>query len=144
MRIEGPRPTDGVKKNDKARKTGGASGEFKAFLDGDADGVGEAFATPMVVDVGSLLAAQAAEDPSERKARKRMQERAERVLDSLDGVRKGLLDGTLNTRDLERVSQSVTEKRESINDPVLAGILDEVDLRAKVELAKMEMAKEKL
>lgn len=143
MRIEGPRPTDSIKKNEKTRKTGGASGEFKSFLAGDTEGASEASSAPMIADVGALLIAQASEDPAERKARKRMKDRAENVLSALDGVRRGLLNGKLSTLEMESVSRSIAERREKINDPKLTEILDEVELRAQVELAKMEMAKQK-
>lgn len=92
--------------------------------------------------VGSLLAAQAAEDPTERKARKRMTARAGKVLDALEGVHRGLLSGQITAETLERVSASVAERREKIEDPALSDLLDQVDLRAQVEMAKMEMARD--
>ncbi len=143
MRIEGPRPTDNVRKSDKARKAGGASGEFKSFLDGDTAGASEAGSAPPVADVGSLLIAQAMEDPTERKARKRMRERADKLLGTLDGVQKGLVTGQLSTGQMDDVKRALAERRERIVDPKLTEILDEVELRAHVELAKMELAKEK-
>ncbi|MBU6234476.1 MAG: flagellar assembly protein FliX [Alphaproteobacteria bacterium] len=144
MRIEGPRATDGVKKSEKTRKTTGTSGDFKTFLDADAGDVSETVSAPLVADVGSLLAAQSYEDPAERKAKKRMTERASHVLDALAGVHKGLVSGKLSTTELENVSRAMAERREKIHDPQLAEVLDHVELRAQVELAKMEMAKEKL
>lgn len=144
MRVEGPRASDNVRKGEKARKSGAASSDFKSFLDGEAEGAGEAASAPGVGGIGALIAAQAAEDPLEGRARKRMQARAGQVLDALDGVHRGLLSGRLSTQDMERVAASVAAQREKIADPALSGLLDEVDLRAKVELAKMEIAKEKL
>jgi hypothetical protein len=89
-----------------------------------------------------LIAAQAAEDPLEGRTRRRMQDRAEKVLDALDDVHRGLLSGSLSTVQMERIAQSVTSRREKVNDPRLVEILDQVDLRAQVELAKLEMARE--
>ncbi len=144
MRIEGPRAADSVRKNEKSRKTGGASSDFKSFLDGESDGASEVVSAPAMDGIGALIAAQAAEDPLEGKARGRMRERAGRVLDALDDVHKGLLSGGLTLAQMENVTRSVAARREKINDPRLVEILDEVELRAQVELAKMEMAKEKL
>jgi hypothetical protein len=143
MRIEGPRQADSVRKNEKTRKSSGVSGAFSALLSDEADGPSEARGPSAVADVGALIAAQAVEDPTERKARKRMQDRAERVLEALDGVHRGLLSGSLSTADLNAVKAGVSERREKINDPRLLGILDEVDLRAQVELAKLELARDK-
>jgi hypothetical protein len=44
---------------------------------------------------------------------------------------------------MENVTRALSSRREKINDPRLNDVLDQVDLRAQVELAKMEMAKEK-
>ena len=144
MRIEGPRAADTVKKSGKARKAGESGGVFGSFLEADAEGAAETASAPMAAGIGSLLAAQSVEDPVEKKSKKRMYERAERVLDGLEDVHKGLLGGTLSTVQMERMANTLAERREKIMDPRLAAILDEVDLRAQVELAKMEMAKEKL
>jgi hypothetical protein len=72
-----------------------------------------------------------------------MLDRADQVLDALQEVHTGLLSGTLSVSQLNDVSRRVSERREKVNDPRLAGILDEVELRAKVELAKMELARQK-
>jgi len=72
-----------------------------------------------------------------------MQERASRVLDSLDVIQRGLVGGNITVSDMERVKTSVSGNREKINDPKLLAILDEVDLRAQVELAKLEVARDK-
>ncbi len=143
MRIEGPRATEGVRKNEKARKTGGASSDFKSFLDGDTEEAAGPSSAPALGGVGSLIAAQGYEDPAEKKSRGRMMERASRVLDALDGVHRGLLNGRLSTTELEHVSRSVSAQREKIADPRLLSIMDDVDLRAQVELAKLEMARDK-
>ena len=143
MRIEGPRGTDGVRKSDKTRKASGSSSDFKSFMDTD---VGETPAAPAAMgvgDVGALIAAQAFEDPAEKKSKGRMMARAGHVLDALERVHQGLLAGQLSVGDAEDVSRAVAAQREKISDPALAGLLDEVDLRAQVELAKMDMARDK-
>jgi len=144
MRIEGPRSTDGVRKSDRARKTGGASSDFKSFLDADTEETTGPSSAPALGGVGSLIAAQGFEDPAEKKSRGRMMERASRVLDALDGVHRGLLNGNLSTTELEQVTRSVSAQREKIADPRLLSIMDDVDLRAQVEMAKLEMARDKV
>lgn len=143
MRIEGPRAADGIRKNDKTRKTGGSSGSFKAFMDAESESAADVASAPMVGDVSALIAAQAYEDPTEKKARGRMMARAEDVLDALGGVHRGLVDGRLDTSHMEGVRRAVATQREKVADPVLSGLLDEVELRAQVELAKLEMAQGK-
>lgn len=143
MRIEGPRPNEGIRKTDKARKSGAASSSFGAMLEPETEEASEARASVPPSSLGMLFAVQGYEDPVQEKTRKRMRDRAAKVLDVLGDVHKGLVTGTLNTGQLEDMSRAIAEKREAITDPRLSGILDEIDLRAQVEIAKLEMAAEK-
>ena len=63
-------------------------------------------------------------------------QRASDILDRLDELRHGLLMGTLTRRDIEKLAQHVRLRREQVNDPRLTEILDQIELRAEVELAK--------
>jgi hypothetical protein len=64
----------------------------------------------------------------------------EQLLDMLDQVRDGLLAGGIPRATLNRLAVAVGRRQEGFADPKLQGILDEIDLRAKVELAKLEQA----
>jgi hypothetical protein len=64
----------------------------------------------------------------------------EQLLDMLDQVRDGLLAGGIPRTTLNRLAVAVSRRQENFADPKLQGILDEIDLRAKVELAKLEQA----
>lgn len=143
MRIEGPRGPSDVKKADKTKKSSGASGAFGSFLADEADAPAAASGAGSIAHVGGLLAVQSSEDPTERKARKRMVDRADKVLDALGDVHRGLVAGTLSVADMKGISARIAERRERVTDPVLAGLLDEVELRAAVELAKLELAAQK-
>jgi hypothetical protein len=93
--------------------------------------------------IGGILAAQYDEDPAEKQKRQRMTDRAHKVLDALNSVHRGLVTGAITQSDMNAVKASVTAGREKVNDPRLLAILDEVDLRAQVELAKLEISQEK-
>jgi hypothetical protein len=64
----------------------------------------------------------------------------EQLLEMLDQVRDGLLAGGISRTTLNRLAAAVGRRHESFADPKLQGILDEIDLRARVELAKLEQA----
>jgi len=64
----------------------------------------------------------------------------ENLLDMLDQVRDGLLAGGVPRATLNRLANAVTRRQEQFNDPKLQGVLDEIELRAHVELAKLEMS----
>lgn len=86
--------------------------------------------------VDALLALQDVGGPLER--RRRAVSRAGRILDVLDEVKVALLGGELSLADLDRLSRAVREERAATDDPKLEAVLDEIELRAAVELAKLE------
>ena len=59
------------------------------------------------------------------------------MLDQLDKVKVGLLTGELPRSTLQQLAQTIATHRDQTLDPKLAEILDEIDLRAQVELAKL-------
>ena len=97
-----------------------------------ASGVGSASA---VATIDSLLALQEVEDSTARASRGR--KRAMDMLDKLDDLRHGLLSGEIPPEKLIALSRLVQSQRAQVDDPKLAEILDEIDLRAQVELAKL-------
>lgn len=97
-----------------------------------------ASATANIANLGALLAAQAIPDEGEK--RRRATRRANSLLDSLDDVRLATLNGTVSKSHLATLSQSLREQSDKIDDIGLQEILEEIELRAEVELAKLEMA----
>ena len=64
----------------------------------------------------------------------------EALLGLLDEVRDGLLSGGIPRGTLNRLADAVGRRHENFADPRLQGVLDEIELRARVELAKLEQA----
>ncbi len=91
-----------------------------------------------VMGVQALLALQDVETATER--RRRSVGRAGRLLDELDGIKVALLGGDLSQAQLDRLSRAVREQRSATEDPKLEAVLDEIETRAAVELAKLETA----
>ena len=81
-----------------------------------------------------MLSLQEVPDALDRRTRARR--RGEQLLDVLDRVRLALLAGALAPHQLADLAQLVRSRRDAVDDPRLAEILDEIDLRAAVELAK--------
>jgi hypothetical protein len=85
-----------------------------------------------------LLVAQEAQDaPDAAVARRRSVERGHDILDQLDELRLALIAGAVPRRRLERMVELVAHRRTAVADPRLAAVLDEIDLRARIELAKL-------
>ena len=84
--------------------------------------------------LNAMLTLQEVADPLD--ARGRARRRGEQVLDLLDRIRLGILAGTLSQPELTNLARLVRSRRDEIDDPRLAEILGEIELRAEVELAK--------
>ncbi|HRD46828.1 MAG TPA: flagellar assembly protein FliX, partial [Caulobacter sp.] len=89
--------------------------------------------------IEALLALQDVGGPLER--RKRAVSRAGRILDILDEVKIALIDGDLSEASLERLVRAVRDERQSTDDGRLETVLDEIETRAAVEIAKLEQAR---
>jgi hypothetical protein len=70
--------------------------------------------------------------------RRRAVQRGNTLLDRLDDIRIGLLTGSLPRGQLETLRRMAQERDDLGNDPQLAAILDEIELRVAVELAKLD------
>ncbi len=66
--------------------------------------------------------------------------RGEYLLDRLDELRLGLLDGAISRHKLHQLRATIDSERGRIDDPRLAAVLDEIEVRAAVELAKLDFA----
>jgi hypothetical protein len=91
-----------------------------------------------VGSIDALLALQSVGTPLER--RRRAVGRAGRILDLLDQMKVSLLEGALTPDSLGHLVGAVREQRDRTDDPRLEGVLDEIETRAAVELAKLGMA----
>lgn len=112
------------------------SGSFsKALSAGETPASGSVSGTGALGRVDALLALQEVSPELEGEARGRR--RAEGLLDRLDELRLALLDGRLSGAVIERLANLVAAQRAQVRDPRLAEILDEIELRAAVELAKL-------
>jgi len=142
MKIEGPNKTgstSSTKKSGGSSKSGSTA--FSGLLGADeSEAPAHAAAASSIAGIDSLLLAQEAEDPTERAARKRMHKRADDLLQELDKIKVGMLTGTLSVGNLIDIADVVASHRERLKDPMLTSLLDEIDLRAQIEIAKMRAA----
>ncbi|MDG5493487.1 flagellar assembly protein FliX [Niveispirillum sp. BGYR6] len=134
MKIEGPgsaRPGQ-VR---KAQKSGG--GMFASHLnEGEEEGAVRSSGSQSAVGINPLFALQEVDDALTGK-RRRAQARGEDILDRLEELRLGLLTGSFPVEKLHDLVRMVQVQRENLDDPRLQEVLDEIDLRAQVEIAKL-------
>ena len=136
MKIEKP---GSVSSTVGLRRSQGASsarpGEFSRLLD-PPEGASPVSASNTIGSVDALLAAQSVEGATEEE-RRQARARGDDILDRLDELRHGLLAGTLTREQIVALANLVRSRRSAIVDPKLRELLDEIELRAEVEIAKL-------
>jgi len=120
----------------KSAKKSGESGEAKFSVPGEAGEASTASSTAETQSVGgidALLALQAVEDPLF--AKKKAIGRANDLLDNLEEIKTDLLVGRVSESRLDNLLSKVTRMRDKA-EPGLEEIIDDIELRVRVELAK--------
>lgn len=121
-----------VRRSDKGSQA--KPGEFSKLLEG-LDEPEAPRATGATAPVDPTFGVRNATDRSGGRSKKR----AEDMLDRLEEIRLGLLTGSVPRDQLEALDRLVQEQRGQVADPRLSEILDEIELRARVELAKLDV-----
>lgn len=151
MKVEGPNKsnaTTGAKKAGKAKRSGGASFASSLGGSGGSDTVeqtapkagGMVGAVDALISLQEVEAADAAENNDalsgdrEQRARKWGRD----MLDGLEEIRIGLLTGRIPRDRLNEIADAASRGKTRSNDPRLAAVLEEIELRALVELAKLQ------
>lgn len=86
--------------------------------------------------VDAILAMQEAGDGGEERARKQANAYANDILDRLKELQDGLLFGAIPKSRLVEIAHKIRSGRKKVSDKRLNDILDEIELRAEVEIAK--------
>ena len=90
--------------------------------------------TVSVSSVAALMALQGAEDPLEQ--RKRAKRRGRQLIDALDRLKIDILDESSPKASLDQMQSLLDSAREKSDDPELESLIDQIELRIAVELAK--------
>ncbi len=136
MRIDKTRSTSGKSVARKTSATADASA-FQSSLKPVETVQGPAVTTASagVNSVAALMALQTADDPLER--RKRVERRGRQLLDALDTLKLDMLEERDARTTLMRLKSLLETAREDSGDSELEALIDHVELRAEVELAKL-------
>lgn len=120
-----------TRKTDRSKGTGDSFRIFSGHTEATA---GAAPPTPLA-PMNALVALQEVSDALEGK--RRAVRRGTDMLDLLDDVRHGLLTGSLSETKLSSLVRVVEATQDHLTEPGLADLLGEIELRARVELAKL-------
>lgn len=89
-----------------------------------------------LTSLAGILAVQEVDEPLT--GRRRARQRGDQLLDALDELKLALLDGKLPPAKLRALQSLASAQRGRADDPALQAVLDEIELRTAVELAKLD------
>jgi hypothetical protein len=138
MKVQGPSSTQAAQ---NARRTGGAVAPGFVLPSGEMDAPASvARAAPLtnLTNIGALLALQTEDAVMER--RRRATRRSSSLLDQLDSIRISILSGGVSHQQVHALRTTLNEQRANVDDLELNALLDDIELRAEVELAKLQKA----
>lgn len=123
----------------KSRKTTVSGGSFSDTLKETAESLetGAAGGVGGVSSVGAIISVQEVPDSTEERSRGLLMSYGDELLAKLDDLRVGLLVGAIPKDDLADLAHRMRQKKQQVDDPRLTEIIDEIELRAEVEIAKL-------
>ena len=136
MRITGLGSPNPLRRAGDAQRKPASGSTFAPSGATEAQSTSRALGAAPLQSVDALLALQSVDDALT--GRKRAVKRGNDVLDTLEDLKLDLLAGTIEPAKLRRLLVLVEERSRS-GEEALDGILDEIELRAKVELAKRDL-----
>ena len=117
-------------------------GSFSDFLSAasteGSSAASEAADVAATAGLTNLLALQ--EISEEERKRERLVKQGKNMLESLEKLRQQLLIGEIPAHMLNELSTSLAEQKEATADPHLMLLIEDIELRVAVELAKLEMS----
>ncbi|HUN51686.1 MAG TPA: flagellar assembly protein FliX [Candidatus Sulfotelmatobacter sp.] len=135
MKISGPGPLVPASVRRANRPSGEAEEGFATHLPGEETQAAAVGAAARLAPTNNLLALQEIADATH--SRRRAVRRGKDLLDRLDEIRHALLLGSIAPERLVSLARMLRDQRSTIDDPRLLAVLDEIELRAAVELAKL-------
>lgn len=134
MKVETPR-RGAEKTGQKKSVSGKDSGAFSALVKQAAD-LHKAQNSHAITGMTALPVLE--DSLSDKSPEQQAKDQADSLLLQLETLRLGLLSGSLPVKVLHNLSAGLKKQRLHVSDPRLMEILDEIDLRAQVELAKYD------
>ena len=93
--------------------------------------------TTAMTSADAIFAAQMVDGEEERQKKQKLLKRSYGLLDRLEEIRDGLLLGSISKDKLIEISRMVKNKNIKCDDEKLREIMEEIELRVEVELAKI-------
>ncbi len=126
----------------RTRKADKAESSDESFADALRDTAetqqsSNAGAVQGVTSVGGVIAVQEVEDSTQGRSRGLLIGYGDELLDRLEEIRLEVLLGAVSKERLADLAHQMRRKRQQVDDPRLNEIIDEIELRTEIEIAKL-------
>ena len=135
MRISGPKDVAKTNKKSASGKAAGAGAHFVVGTAHPSGGLSGVQGAQAINNIGALLASQEVDEV--QRARDGAVKQGNDMLILLDQLKLGVLNGRIAPQLLQQLRQRLADKERFHVGPELQSVLDQIELRAEVELAKM-------
>lgn len=136
FKVEDVRKSNNLVKTKSAGKAGGEN--FADYLSGLTDKQEpQVQTTSNITSVDTIFLTQAVDGEEEKLIKRKLINKGRTLLDKLEEIRDGLLLGEISKDRLIEISRLVKQKNADTNDEKLKDIIEEIELRVEVELAKL-------
>jgi hypothetical protein len=134
MRITSNKPISGVQGRGSKKRSPSSPDQFTPDVGGEVVQSSQTAGGAAIQGMDALLALQEVDERAER--RSKAAKHGHSLLDTLESVRADLLAGLVSEDRLEMLAHQVSQRQTS-GDPKVDSVLEEIELRVKVELAKL-------
>jgi hypothetical protein len=137
FKVDDIRKTNELAMGKKAGKVGTGENFSDYLRTGSTTNSNNIQATTAMTSADAIFAAQMVDDETERQARQETVKKGRKMLEHLEEIRQGLLVGEISKDKLIEISRFVKQQDINVNDEKLKEIMQEIELRVEVELAKL-------
>lgn len=137
MKIDGVDKTRLNKVDKTKKKSSSSSASFADHLSDSSESQATSPSSAMS-GIAGVMALQAAEHSSEEESRGKALQQGQDMVETLEDLRRSLLLGEISSSQLQTIAQNLEQSRPNFTDPALNDMLDEIELRVAVELAKYQ------
>ena len=137
FKVEDIRKTNDLAKTKSAKKIGGSENFADYLKTSIVSDEKQVQASSSITSADAIFAAQMVDTDEEKQIRRKLIKKGESLLQNLEDIRQSLLLGEIEKDKLIDISRLVKRKDIESSDPKLQEILQEIELRVEVELAKL-------
>ncbi len=122
----------------KKRSSAGSVSSFADML--NAAGSEDAAPAAPLTDISAVGLLSLQEVSEEEVRRKKLVQQGKNMLDVLENLRRHLLAGAIPAHMLHDLERQLATQKQTVIDPALMEIIDDIEIRLAVELAKLQNA----